>query len=85
MPQQISVVTHGVADLAASRRICAGGLGWAPVFVTSEIVFYQMNGLMPGTWLRRPMQEDMQRRDAPASPGAVALGHDVGSPRRWRR
>ena len=79
MPQQISVVTLGVADLAASRRFYAEGFGWTPVFENPEIIFYQMNGLMLGTWLRRPMQEDMRREDGPSPPAAVAFGHNVGS------
>lgn len=43
MQQQISVITLGVADLAASRRFYAEGFGWTPVFENEEIVFYQMN------------------------------------------
>jgi catechol 2,3-dioxygenase-like lactoylglutathione lyase family enzyme len=51
MQQQISVVTLGIADLARSRRFYADGFGWKPVLETPEIIFYQMNGLMLGTWL----------------------------------
>lgn len=51
MQQQISVITLGVSDLAASKRFYTEGFGWTPVFEQEgEIVFYQMNGLMLGTW-----------------------------------
>jgi catechol 2,3-dioxygenase-like lactoylglutathione lyase family enzyme len=51
MQQQISVITLSVGDLARSKRFYVEGFGWRPVFENEEIVFYQMNGLMLGTWL----------------------------------
>ena len=51
MQQQISVITLGIANIARSKRFYVEGFGWKPVFETPEIVFYQMNGLMLGTWL----------------------------------
>lgn len=78
MQQQISVITLGVADLARSKRFYGEGFGWAPVFENPEIVFYQMNGLVLGTWLADNLEEDM-RRPAGAGPGAIALAHNVGS------
>lgn len=77
MQQQISVVTLGVADLARSRRFYVEGFGWKPVFENPEIVFYQMNGLMLGTWLAQALEEDMQRRTV--QPGTFALAHNVPS------
>lgn len=76
MQQQISVITLGVADLARSRRFYVEGFGWSPVFENDEIVFYQMNGLMLGTWLRSGLETDMQRPNL-ATPGAFALAHNV--------
>jgi uncharacterized protein len=61
MQQQISVITLGVSDLARSRRFYVDGFGWRPVFENPEIVFYQMNGLMLGTWLETALAADMQR------------------------
>jgi len=78
MQQQISVITLGVADLARSRRFYADGFGWAPVFGNDEIVFYQMNGLVLGTWLQAALEADMQRTGL-TRPGAFALAHNVGS------
>jgi catechol 2,3-dioxygenase-like lactoylglutathione lyase family enzyme len=76
MQQQISVITLGVADVARSRRFYVEGFGWTPVFENDEIVFYQMNGLMLGTWLTRGLEDDMQRPGL-ARPGAFALAHNV--------
>ncbi|MBS0548900.1 MAG: VOC family protein [Proteobacteria bacterium] len=75
MQQQISVITLGVADLALSRRFYIEGFGWKPVFEMPDIVFYQMNGLMLGTWLAASLAED-SRRPA-AGPGAFSLAHNV--------
>ncbi|RAK59168.1 VOC family protein [Phenylobacterium hankyongense] len=75
MLQSIAVITLGVADLARSRRFYAEGFGWTPVFETPEIVFYQMNGLVLGTWLESALAADMQR--PAAGPGAYALAHNV--------
>jgi len=74
MQQQISVITLGIADLARSRRFYAEGFGWKPVFENPEIVFYQMNGLMLGTWLSKALEDDMRRT---VRPGTFALAHNV--------
>lgn len=78
MQHQISVVTLGVRDLARSRRFYAEGCGWHPVFENEEIVFYQMNGFVLGTWLQEALARDMQR-DGLAGPGAYSLAHNVAS------
>ena len=75
MQQQISVITLGIADIARSKRFYVEGFGWKPVFETPEIVFYQMNGLMLGTWLGAALEADMQR--GLARPGAFSLAHNV--------
>lgn len=76
MQQQISVITLGIADLARSKRFYGEGFGWPPVFENEEIVFYQMNGLMLGTWLSPQLETDMQRPGL-TRPGAFALAHNV--------
>ena len=78
MQQQISVITLGIADLSRSRRFYVEGFGWSPVFENDEIIFYQMNCLMLGTWLGRALEADMQRTGL-ARPGAFALAHNVAS------
>src|SRR6185312_8260335 len=77
MQQQISVITLGITDLAASKRFYMDGFGWKPVFENEEVAFYQMNGLMLGTWLQPKLEEDSQREAQ--RPGAFALAHNVGS------
>ena len=76
MQQQISVVTLGIKDMAASRRFYLEGFGWKPVFESPEIIFYQMNGLVLGTWLKHALETDMQRSSLP-NPAAFALAHNV--------
>jgi catechol 2,3-dioxygenase-like lactoylglutathione lyase family enzyme len=76
MQQQISVVTLGIEDLERSKRFYAKGFGWMPVFENEEIVFYQMNGFVLGTWIRAALEQDMQRGGI-ASPGAFSLAHNV--------
>ena len=75
MQQQLSVVTLGIADLTRSRRFYCDGFGWTPVFQNEEIVFYQMNGFVLGTWLSKALEDDMMR--PLARPGAFALAHNV--------
>lgn len=76
MQQQISVITLSVANLARSKRFYVDGFGWSPIFENEEIVFYQMNGLMLGTWLDGGLEGDMQR-DELKRPGAFSLAHNV--------
>lgn len=78
MQQQISVITLGISDLQRSRRFYVDGFGWAPVFENEEIIFYQMNGLMLGTWLQGALEADMQRSGL-VRPGAFALAHNVAA------
>lgn len=75
MQQQMSVVTLGVADLTRSKRFYVDGFGWRPVFENEEIVFYQMNGFVLGTWTADRLAEDC-RRAAKQSAG-FSLGHNV--------
>lgn len=77
MQQQISVITLGIADLARSRRFYVEGFGWTPVFENEEIVFYQMNGFVLGTWVQASLEADMGR--ALVRPGAFALAHNVAT------
>ena len=76
MQQQISVVTLGVADRDRSRRFYVDGFGWSPVFENDEIVFYQMNGLVLGTFLKAALEADMNRTGL-LQPGAFSLAHNV--------
>ena len=79
MQHQISVITLGIADQARSKRFYGDGFGWTPVFENEEIVFFQMNGLVLGLWLKPALEEDAQSGERPVS-GAMALAHNVASP-----
>ena len=76
MQQQISVITLSVSDIARSKRFYVEGFGWRPVFDNEEIVFYQMNGFMLGTWLDGGLERDKQRACL-SRPGAFSLAHNV--------
>lgn len=76
MQQQMSVITLGVADLARSRRFYVEGFGWTPVFENDEIVFYQMNGFVLGTWRASALDADMLD-EARAGASSFALAHNV--------
>ncbi len=76
--QSISVITLGIDDLERSKQFYAQGFGWAPVFENEEIAFYQMNGLMLGTWLKAALAAD-QNAPAPLPSGGFALAHNVGA------
>ncbi|MFC3695626.1 VOC family protein [Chenggangzhangella methanolivorans] len=75
MQQQMSVVTLGVVDLARSKRFYVEGFGWRPVFENDEIVFYQMNGFVLGTWAADRLAEDARRAAQPSA--GFSLGHNV--------
>lgn len=76
MQQQVAVITLGVEDLSRSRRFYTAGFGWIPVFENDEIIFYQMNGFVLGTFLTGSLAADM-RREGLLRPGAFALAHNV--------
>src|SRR5579862_9611359 len=78
MQQQMSAVTLGVAELARSRRFYVDGFGWTPVFANDEIIFYQMNGFVLGTYLTPSFETDMNRAGL-LTPGAFALAHNVAA------
>ncbi|HEY0582667.1 MAG TPA: VOC family protein [Chloroflexota bacterium] len=76
MEQRLSVVTLGVTDLARSRAFYVDGLGWQAGFENDEIVFYQCNGIVFGTWLRDRLVADAQLSEQPV-PGAMSIAHNV--------
>lgn len=78
MQQRISVITLGVSSLGRTRAFHVRGSGRSPVFGNGEIVFYQMNGFMLGTWRNPQLDKDTQRASAP-TPSAYCLAHNVPS------
>ena len=78
MQQQISVITLGITDLLRSRRFYVEGFGWTPVFENEEIIFYQMNGFVLGTFSKPALEQDMSRTGL-SVPGAFSLAHNVAT------
>jgi uncharacterized protein len=78
MQPQMSCIALGIAELARSRRFYGEGFGWKPAFESNEIIFYQLNGFVLGTWLTTALESDMQRPGL-ARPGAFALAHNVAT------
>lgn len=75
--QRVSVITLGTMDMARSRRFYTEGFGWTPAFENDEIIFYQLNGLVLGTFRKAALEKDMNRTGL-MGPGAFALAHNVG-------
>jgi len=76
MQQYVSVITLGVDDLDRSKRFYVDGFGWTPAFENEEIVFYQLNGLVLGTFLQPSLEVDMNRGGL-LRRGAFSLAHNV--------
>ena len=76
MQQQLSVITLGIDDIERSCHFYVEGFGWTPIFRNEEIVFYQMNGFVLGTFLKPALEADMNRFGH-SGPGAYALAHNV--------
>ena len=79
MEQRLSLVTLGVADLAAARRFYET-LGWrAGSGSSDDVVFFQAGGMIVGLWNRAALAEDSGVADV-GGWGGVTLAHNVGSP-----
>ncbi len=74
----VSVITLGTTDLARSRRFYAEGVRLTPVYESDVIIFYQLNGVVLGTFLTGELEADMNRTGL-RTPRAFALAHNVGT------
>ena len=81
MEQRLSIVSLGVADLAASRRFYESGLGWKVSSASNEsIVFMDMGGVVLGLYGRDALAEDANLPPSPPREfGGFALAHNVRS------
>lgn len=77
MLQSVSAITLGIEDIVRSKRFYEQGFGWNAIWENDEIVFYQMNGFVLGTFLKTSLEEDMNRVSSGKS--AFALAHNVAS------
>ena len=79
MEQRVSLVTLGVADLAASRRFYEA-LGWSSSSAPgNDVVFFQAGSMVLGLWSRTELAKDSGTEDT-GGWGGIALAHNVRSP-----
>jgi catechol 2,3-dioxygenase-like lactoylglutathione lyase family enzyme len=79
MEQRVSLITLGVADLAASRRFYEA-LGWTSASPPgSDVVFFQTGSMVLGLWSREELAKDSGTEDK-GGWGGITLAHNVRSP-----
>ena len=78
IPQRISLVTLGVADLEAARAFY-GRLGWVEVDRAEGVAFYQMHGQVLGLFGRADLAADQGRPGAALGTGAVTLAQNFAT------
>jgi catechol 2,3-dioxygenase-like lactoylglutathione lyase family enzyme len=79
MEQRVSLVTLGVADLAASRSFYEK-LGWRSTSPPElGVVFFQSGSMVLGLWSRDELAKDSGVEDT-GGWGGVTLAHNVRSP-----
>lgn len=74
-PQRVTLVTLGVADLAASRAFYAR-LGWVAQSGTEGVSFYQMQGAVLALFGLADLAADQGRPGAALGVGAVTLAQN---------
>ena len=77
-PQRVTLITLGVADLAASVAFYAR-LGWVPVDTTDSVAFYQMNGCLLGLFGHDNLAADQGRAGETLGTGAVTLAQNFAT------
>lgn len=73
--QRVTLITLGVADLAAARAFYAR-LGWIPASETEGVSFYQMQGQVLALFGRDDLAADQGRAGAALGTGAVTLAQN---------
>jgi catechol 2,3-dioxygenase-like lactoylglutathione lyase family enzyme len=77
--QRVSVITLGVADLAAARAFYEA-LGWrSGAAPADDVVFFQAGGMIVALWGRDQLAEDTGVRDG-GGWGGVTLAYNARSP-----
>jgi len=75
-PQRVTLITLGVADLAASRAFYEA-LGWQESPRSQETVaFYHINGMALGLFGLADLAKDQGRPDVPLGAGAMTLAQN---------
>lgn len=77
-PQRVTLITLGVADLAAAKAFYAR-LGWCEHGAQEGVAFYQMNGLVLGLFGRADLAADQGRPGAALGTGAITLAQNFAT------
>jgi predicted N-acetyltransferase YhbS/predicted lactoylglutathione lyase len=77
-PQRVSLITLGVADLAAARGFYAA-LGWVEADASPSVAFFQMQGQVLGLFGRADLASDQGWTAAALGTGAVTLAQSFAS------
>ena len=78
MEQRISLITLGVAEVAAAKAFYER-LGWTVGMYVEDTAFFQVGGLIVSLWSRQKLAEDSAVTDG-GGWGGAALAHNVRSP-----
>jgi uncharacterized protein len=78
MQQRVSLITLGVADVAAARSFYER-LGWRAGLDVEETVFFQTGDSILALWSRDKLAQDSGVLDG-GSWGGITLAHNVSSP-----
>jgi uncharacterized protein len=74
-PQRVTLITLGVADLAAAKAFYAR-LGWIEHSGSEGVAFYQMHGAVLGLFGRADLAADQGRPGAELGTGAMTLAQN---------
>lgn len=78
-PQRVTLITLGVADLAAARAFYAR-LGWVEHGQSQEgVAFFQMQGAALALFGRDDLAADQGRAGAPLGTGAITLAQNFAT------
>jgi uncharacterized protein len=78
MEQRLSLITLGVADVAAAKAFYER-LGWSVGMYVEDTAFFQVGGSIVTMWSREKLAEDSGVTDG-GGWGGVTLAHNVRSP-----
>ena len=77
-PQRVTLITLGVADLAAARAFYAR-LGWTEHGANEGVAFYQMAGQVLALFGKGDLAADQGRPGATLGTGAITLAQNFAS------
>lgn len=77
-PQRVTLITLGVADLAAAKAFY-GRLGWREHGANAGVAFYQMHGAVLALFGRDDLAKDQGREGASLGTGAMTLAQNFAT------